>query len=275
MEVEFPLQVQQLRHFKFNPIARLKELVRIYNVLTKSDILLTIVFPLAVEKRVSTQTGEKGRKLHLSPLPPIILPSGISLSFNDNYKHIVLFTKSHAILDDNELPVLEYPPSELEDGEVDEYLHQVNNVPDAVWVYNTDSGDMCMLTSATMITYADSGASNHCFVNRGNFTTYQSLDNMTGQTAEIGSRFHILGKGTVQKFINNVKPLFWILPMYYIHPTSPLTLSPLVICPRWAAQSLSMVALQHLPNLQETTLSVLEFSRACTHLILLIPLHKH
>lgn len=72
-----------------------------------------------------------------------------------------------------------------------------------IWAYNANIGGMSTFAGTETITYTDSGASDHCFINQGDFTTYQSLDNYTSQTAQIGSKLRILGKGTVHKFINN------------------------------------------------------------------------
>lgn len=45
----------------------------------------------------------------------------------------------------------------------------------------------------------DSGASEHFFVDRHQFITYEPLQNLSGQAAEAGSKFRILGRGKVYK----------------------------------------------------------------------------
>jgi hypothetical protein len=49
--------------------------------------------------------------------------------------------------------------------------------------------------------FIDSGASEHFIVDPADFVIYEPLENMTGQAAEAGSRFCILGKGTVYKTV--------------------------------------------------------------------------
>ncbi|KAF8960208.1 hypothetical protein BDZ97DRAFT_1799960 [Flammula alnicola] len=50
------------------------------------------------------------------------------------------------------------------------------------------------------VTYADSGASNHCFANKSDFSTYELFDEpKEGQAASREARFKIHGKGTVVK----------------------------------------------------------------------------
>lgn len=76
------------------------------------------------------------------------------------------------------------------------YAFSVNNNP-------ISGGNKHELTS-----YADSGASEHCFVNRNDFTVYNPLaTNMTGTTAQNGGVFQILGVGTVTKItlVNGIR----------------------------------------------------------------------
>jgi len=47
-----------------------------------------------------------------------------------------------------------------------------------------------------IITYADSAASDHCFVNINDFSTYQSFEGKCGMTATTGGDFVIRGTGT-------------------------------------------------------------------------------
>ncbi|PPQ82316.1 hypothetical protein CVT24_002271 [Panaeolus cyanescens] len=50
------------------------------------------------------------------------------------------------------------------------------------------------------VTYADSGASDHCFVNKSDFSTYEAFDEpRLGQAANRGMKFRIVGKGSVTK----------------------------------------------------------------------------
>jgi hypothetical protein len=67
-----------------------------------------------------------------------------------------------------------------------------------------DGGTVAMSTGSTDIldtlTYADSGASNHCFVNKSDFSSYEPFtEHQEGQAASRGARFKIHGKGTVIK----------------------------------------------------------------------------
>ncbi|KAJ7068971.1 hypothetical protein B0H15DRAFT_793931, partial [Mycena belliarum] len=47
--------------------------------------------------------------------------------------------------------------------------------------------------------FIDSGANEHFIVDRSDFVTYEPLQNFSGQAAEAGSKFRILGKGQVYK----------------------------------------------------------------------------
>lgn len=61
-------------------------------------------------------------------------------------------------------------------------------------------------TTPTMqgnVTYADSGASDHCFINREDFATYRNITETSGQTAQANTRFKIIGRGTVYKNITH------------------------------------------------------------------------
>ncbi|KAG6838077.1 hypothetical protein C0991_002003 [Blastosporella zonata] len=56
---------------------------------------------------------------------------------------------------------------------------------------------------AVTLTYADSGASNHCFVNRADFTEYEPYTTpRQGLAANQGGVFNIMGRGTVKKTVN-------------------------------------------------------------------------
>ncbi|CAA7270907.1 unnamed protein product [Cyclocybe aegerita] len=51
-----------------------------------------------------------------------------------------------------------------------------------------------------LLTYVDSGASDHCFTNKIDFSTYEPFHELCeGQAACRGAKFKILGKGTVEK----------------------------------------------------------------------------
>ncbi|RDB17165.1 Retrovirus-related Pol polyprotein from transposon TNT 1-94 [Hypsizygus marmoreus] len=52
-----------------------------------------------------------------------------------------------------------------------------------------------------VVTYADSAASEHCFVDRGDFETYVPFHGDAGATATKGGKFTIAGKGRVNKRI--------------------------------------------------------------------------
>ncbi len=55
-------------------------------------------------------------------------------------------------------------------------------------------------TGLDTLTYADSGASNHCFANKSDFSTYEPFHSLQeGQAASKSARFKIHGKGTVVK----------------------------------------------------------------------------
>jgi hypothetical protein len=49
------------------------------------------------------------------------------------------------------------------------------------------------------VTYADSAASNHCFIDINDFATYKTLVGKDGNTATVGGRFTIAGMGRVDK----------------------------------------------------------------------------
>jgi hypothetical protein len=53
------------------------------------------------------------------------------------------------------------------------------------------------------ITYADTAASDHCWINREDFDTYQPLASCEGSGAPVGSTFPIAGVGTVRKSITH------------------------------------------------------------------------
>jgi hypothetical protein len=50
-----------------------------------------------------------------------------------------------------------------------------------------------------VIIFADSACSNHCFVNKSDFTTYQPFHDKNGDTAAKGGKFKISGTGHVEK----------------------------------------------------------------------------
>jgi GAG-pre-integrase domain/Integrase core domain len=50
-----------------------------------------------------------------------------------------------------------------------------------------------------VITFADSACSDHCFVNKSDFTTYQPFHDKDGDTAAKGGKFKISGTGRVEK----------------------------------------------------------------------------
>ncbi|KAJ3496003.1 hypothetical protein NLJ89_g10542 [Agrocybe chaxingu] len=56
------------------------------------------------------------------------------------------------------------------------------------------------LGGGELLTYIDSGASDHCFANKIDFSTYEPFyESCKGQAACQGAKFKILGKGTVEK----------------------------------------------------------------------------
>lgn len=66
----------------------------------------------------------------------------------------------------------------------------------------TDTNPSNMITpQCQVVTFADSACSNHCFVNRSDFTTYKSSNNKDGDTAAKGGKFKIHGTGRVGKHV--------------------------------------------------------------------------
>ena len=53
------------------------------------------------------------------------------------------------------------------------------------------------------VTYADMAASDHCWINREDFDTYQPLASREGSGAPVGSTFPIAGVGTIRKSITH------------------------------------------------------------------------
>ncbi len=98
---------------------------------------------------------------------------------------------------------LSLPPDEALDSSDKANKYTISSVPDVA-----DSAkvrEMAMIAGhggegLDNVTYADSGASNHCFANRSDFSTYESFDvQQEGQAASKSARFKIHGKGTVVK----------------------------------------------------------------------------
>ncbi|PPQ94056.1 hypothetical protein CVT25_007497 [Psilocybe cyanescens] len=96
-------------------------------------------------------------------------------------------------------------PSEPDDMEVLRYyleytISRILDPPD----YSQDGDEIAMITRSGEVvdraTYADSGASNHCFTNKSDFTNYEPFEIVQqGQAASRLSKFSIHGKGTVIK----------------------------------------------------------------------------
>ncbi|KAF5375858.1 hypothetical protein D9615_008280 [Tricholomella constricta] len=94
--------------------------------------------------------------------------------------------------------------------------HNPNNQfqPAALYDQNMEVIDNYLTPQATLLnavapttatpTFADSGASDHCFVERKDFEEYQSLTTPRhGQAATRGATFSIVGKGTVKKHVTS------------------------------------------------------------------------
>ncbi|KAF8811477.1 hypothetical protein BYT27DRAFT_7089455, partial [Phlegmacium glaucopus] len=52
-----------------------------------------------------------------------------------------------------------------------------------------------------VVTFADSACSDHCFVNKSDFTAYKPFHDKDGDTAARGGKFKISGTGRVEKRI--------------------------------------------------------------------------
>ncbi|KAF8812732.1 hypothetical protein BYT27DRAFT_7159209, partial [Phlegmacium glaucopus] len=50
-----------------------------------------------------------------------------------------------------------------------------------------------------VVTFADSACSDHCFVNKSDFSTYKPFHDKDGDTAARGGKFKISGTGRVEK----------------------------------------------------------------------------
>lgn len=56
-------------------------------------------------------------------------------------------------------------------------------------------------THCQVVTFADLACSDHCFVNKSDFTTYKHFQDKDGYTAARGGRFKISGTGHVEKHV--------------------------------------------------------------------------
>jgi hypothetical protein len=73
------------------------------------------------------------------------------------------------------------------DGEYYALVTEVNSVPNTTQPH------------AQVVTFADSACSDHCFVNRSDFTSYRPVKDKDGDTATKGGKFSIHGTGRVEK----------------------------------------------------------------------------
>ena len=91
-----------------------------------------------------------------------------------------------------------------------EQMHMANIalVPTEQVAATSEDGFYVFMTQRTcphahhITTYADSAASDHCFVSVSDFSTYVPLNEKKGTTATAGGTFKIHGMGTVRKWVN-------------------------------------------------------------------------
>lgn len=103
------------------------------------------------------------------------------------------------------LPLLSFHPPDkaldsFDDSAVEYVVSSIPDVADKDKFMETAMMAGNSGTGLDTLTYADSGASNHCFANKSDFSTYEPfLDHQEGQAASKTARFKIHGKGTVIK----------------------------------------------------------------------------